>query len=76
MGWYSKNSNGTTHPVGEKRSNRFGLYDMHGNIFEWCEDVYDREFYGKPGASQKDPLCSSGSGNRVFRGCTSLTAIE
>jgi len=39
-GWYRGNSKGETHPVGEKQANKFGLYDMHGNVTEWIEDVY------------------------------------
>ena len=68
MGWYLDNSGRMTHPVGEKSPNEFGLYDMHGNVREWCEDVIDREFYKKPEASRKNPFCTSGSEDRVFRG--------
>jgi formylglycine-generating enzyme required for sulfatase activity/Tol biopolymer transport system component len=39
-GWYKDNSNGTTHPVGQKAPNRWGIYDMHGNVYEWCLDVW------------------------------------
>lgn len=41
LGWFSNNSGGTTHPVGQKAPNGFGLYDMFGNASEWCEDWFD-----------------------------------
>lgn len=42
VGWYNENSQGWPHPVGEKQANDFGLYDMHGNVYEWCVDPWTR----------------------------------
>ncbi|MCJ8167185.1 formylglycine-generating enzyme family protein [Pontibacter sp. E15-1] len=45
--WYQANSNKETHPVGSKKPNAWGLYDMHGNVAEWTQDQYIPDFYGK-----------------------------
>lgn len=44
-GWYTDNANGTAHAVGIKLPNAFGLFDMHGNLFEWCHDFFDESWY-------------------------------
>ena len=73
MGWYGESSTSKTHPIGRKKANGFGLYDMHGNIWEWRADAYDQDFYFKPEASGLDPVCTSFPDNaqrryRVGRG--------
>jgi formylglycine-generating enzyme required for sulfatase activity len=46
IAWYQGNSNGKIHKVGEKAPNQWGLYDMLGNVWEWCWDLYDEIHYG------------------------------
>jgi len=63
--WYFKNAD-KTHPVGEKLANDWGLHDMHGNVWEWCQDWYDEDYYWEsPGENPQGP--SSGT-YRVLRG--------
>ena len=64
MGWYDFNST-TTNPVGLKQANAWGLYDMHGNVLEWCEDFSNGTYPSSPVADPTGP--STGTG-RVLRG--------
>jgi formylglycine-generating enzyme required for sulfatase activity len=54
VAWYADNSDDRLHPVGEKGSNELGLYDICGNIFEWCWDWYDKDYYAV--SPDSDPL--------------------
>src|SRR5262249_14818592 len=66
-GWYSGNSGSQAHPVGEKKPNAFGIYDMQGNVWQWVEDCYHEDYKGAPengSAWKQDADCST----RVVRG--------
>jgi formylglycine-generating enzyme required for sulfatase activity len=63
--WYARNSNSRTHPVGYKLPNKWGLYDMYGNVWEWCRDWYSDSYAG---GSIIDPLGPKNGTDRVVRG--------
>ena len=64
--WYRANSDEKTHPVGQKKPNAWGLYDMHGNVWEWCQDWWKNEYYKE--SAVDDPTGPIRGRFRVIRG--------
>ena len=64
--WYAKNAGDSTHPAGEKKPNGLGLYDMSGNVWEWCGDWYGKDYYAS--SPRDNPTGPSSGESRVYRG--------
>ena len=64
--WYDGNSGSKTHPVGEKKPNGLGFYDMSGNVYEWCSDWYGENYYSQ--SSRNNPKGPGSGSPRVLRG--------
>jgi formylglycine-generating enzyme required for sulfatase activity len=64
--WYGENSGGKTHPVGEKKPNAWGLYDMHGHVSEWCKDLFQYGYYEE--SPVDDPMGAATGLGHVYRG--------
>jgi formylglycine-generating enzyme required for sulfatase activity/tRNA A-37 threonylcarbamoyl transferase component Bud32 len=82
--WYDKNSDYKTHPVGEKLANAWGLHDMHGNVWEWCEDVWHDSYNGAPtdgsawlsGGNQNQHILRGGSWDYFDQNCRSANRLS
>ena len=73
VAWYDSNSGGKAHPVGQKKPNAWGLYDMHGSVWQWCQDSYVEDYYSK--SAPADPEAPNGR-DGVGRGGSRVEAAK
>lgn len=84
VGWYDENSHGQTQPVGLKLSNQLGLYDLSGNVREWCEDQWHENYLGAPTdasawvdqEADSTRVLRGGSWNRAAQNCRSSNRLD
>jgi formylglycine-generating enzyme required for sulfatase activity len=74
VGWYQENSGEQTHPVGQKKPNAWGLYDMSGNVWEWTQDWYDATYYQR--SPTTDPTGPSSGRFHTIRGGAWVEPVE
>jgi formylglycine-generating enzyme required for sulfatase activity len=72
--WFADNSTKKTHPVGQKKPNPWGLFDMHGNVAEWCQDMFAKGYYKD--SPEKDPRGPSTGNDYVLRGGSWKSAAD